>query len=138
MSAIYIYIYIERTINLLIKLISDQEQSILKSTTFDQDTLTGNVYEKGERRVGPPRSNWLKTTLEEYWNLIKTNLEYPETYQAWDPNKENHRQLIKYTAKINHPKQIWKDKPTSEPSPQEVTIYNRKFQTWLSTNMWLV
>ena len=61
--------YIAQKIKIkLINIIRADDKDIIKKVTFNPDTLLNNMPTK--LRTGRPRDNWLKETMQEYWNTI--------------------------------------------------------------------
>ena len=82
----------ERRKWLLAKLITLRDTDPVAKITFDPTTLQPPDY--GKRRVGQPRLNWYKVTLQDFWQEVKDTFEQSRHQGQLDLNNPVHIQGI--------------------------------------------
>ena len=82
-------------INMLAKVINQGNDDPNTAATLEPETLQPHDY--GRRRVGRPRANWLKETLNDMWDDIGEH--NPEARGTMlDSDLGRHRELLKHRA----------------------------------------
>ena len=96
-------------IKFLIKLINEGETEPCTAVTFNPSTLL--PLDHGKKRVGQPRLNWFKVTIQDLWELIKTKVDTVKYASALNLTDARHVAALRTYAEENKAK----DKPTSYP-----------------------
>ena len=85
----------DRRVTLLAKILALGRDDQGALATLDPDTL--EPHDHGKRRVGRPRSEWLKQSLDEVWDHVKQKrTEF--RYSVLDTTREAHRAALRETA----------------------------------------
>ena len=88
-------------IKLLMKLIVEGDNEPGTSVTFNPDL---SPMDWGKKRVGQPRKNWYKTTIEDLWVETKKNIAKVKYASVLDFNNKNHIQAVRDYSKQEHDK----------------------------------
>ena len=82
-------------INLLVKLIAERDKDPGTSVTFNPDL---SPMDWGKKRVGQPRKNWYKITIEDLWTEVKKNIDTVKYASVLDFGNRTHTQAIRQYA----------------------------------------
>ena len=88
--------YESRRRNLIVQILTADATDPIRSVTIKDEQLGQTGY--GYKRRSRPRNNWWHKALEEYWNVIKQDMEPNFRYSSFNIENPDHVRIVKEEA----------------------------------------